>query len=316
MDNLQTMNSRPLEYFLRVAELGSINRAAAELMISQPSLSRQIAALEHELGAELFYRFPSGVKLTDAGKLLADRARPILRQLTELKEQVGEEAVGQVSIGIPPSWQAVFTLDFIDEFSRQHPAVKLRIHEGVSNSLKEQMFSGLLDLAIIPFDPIQADGYKQTLLVRESLVLVGGRESQLSPMRPISVTALDGMRLILPSRPNMLRKHIESALDRRRLGIQVPIEANTVSLCINLAKQNVGFSVTPSCAIHGYPTDGDVRWAPLRGLYLTWVLSENISRSHTQAVRAGQRLALSQIEKVLGEGTWQSAERPQRRSTQ
>src|SRR5437763_15780284 len=102
------MESRILEYYLRVAELGSINRAAADLHLSQPALSRHIAALEHEMGTQLLTRTQGGVVVTDSGRLLTDRARPLLRQFAILKEQVGEMAAGQVDIGITASWQHVF----------------------------------------------------------------------------------------------------------------------------------------------------------------------------------------------------------------
>ena len=98
------MELRHLEFFLRVSELGSINRAASTLSLSQPALSRYIAALEHEMGTPLFSRTQGGVKLTDAGKLLHERVRPLLRQFQVLKEQVGEEAAGQVAVGLPPAW--------------------------------------------------------------------------------------------------------------------------------------------------------------------------------------------------------------------
>src|SRR3954468_15567932 len=94
-----------LECFVRVAELGSINRAATHLHLSQPALSRHVAALEHEMGTQLFTRTQGGVLLTESGKLLVDRARPLLRQFAILKEQVSEMATGQVAIGIPTSWQ-------------------------------------------------------------------------------------------------------------------------------------------------------------------------------------------------------------------
>ena len=122
------MDSRLLEYFLRVAELGSINKASADLQLSQPALSRHIAALEHELGTRLFTRTQGGVVLTEGGKLLADRARPLLRQFAMVKEQVGEMAAGQLSIGIPPSWQHVFTSPFVERMVAEVPGVTLRVH--------------------------------------------------------------------------------------------------------------------------------------------------------------------------------------------
>lgn len=112
-----------LQYFLRVAELGSINRAALDLNLSQPALSRNIAALEHEVGTALFLRRRDGVKLTEAGRLFADRARPLLGQFALIKEEVGQTAAGQVTLGLPQAWQNVFTIAFLAQFVQRHPAV-------------------------------------------------------------------------------------------------------------------------------------------------------------------------------------------------
>ena len=91
------MESRLLEYMLRVAELGSISKAAVDLQLSQPALSRHIAVLEEEMRTKLFTRTQGGVIPTEAGKLLIERARPLLQQLSQLKEDLGDAAAGQQS---------------------------------------------------------------------------------------------------------------------------------------------------------------------------------------------------------------------------
>ena len=143
------MDSRLIEYFLRVAELGSINKAATDLRLSQPALSRHIALLEHQLRAKLFTRTQGGVQLTEAGTLLVERARPILRQLTWLVEQVGDRAAGQLAIGIAPSWRNLFTSNFVARLVADYPRVRLRVHEGVSHELRDVMHAGMLDLAAV-----------------------------------------------------------------------------------------------------------------------------------------------------------------------
>lgn len=302
------MDSRLLEYFLRVAELGSINKAAGDLDLSQPALSRHIASLEHEMGTKLFNRTQGGVHLTDSGKLLSDRARPLLRQFTILKEQVGEKAVGQLAIGIPPSWQHVFTSPFVAKMTSQYPAVTLRIHEAVSNMLREFMFAGLLDLCIVPFDSAHAAGYRQTALVREPLVLVGAASEQLDPAEPAPVAKLDGVKLVLPGRPNVLRAHVEHALTRKGMSFRLAVETDTLTLCLELARAGIGWTVVPACALYEHGMGDAISWAPVRGLYMTWALCENQARTHSQAVREGRRLVLATVSDSLAAKVWFGAE--------
>lgn len=302
------MDSRLLEYFLRVAELGSINKAAADLNLSQPALSRHVASLEHEMGTRLFTRTQAGVTLTDSGKLLADRARPLLRQFAILKEQVGEMAAGQVAIGIPTSWQHVFTSPLVERMSERFPNVTLRVHEGVSHVLRDYMFAGLLDLCIVPFSTTPAAGYRQTPLVREPLVLVGNRNAGLRPEEAAPITRLDGVKLVLPGRPNVLRAHVENTLARKGMTFRIAVETDTLTLCMELARRGVGHTVVPACAVHVRAFVDSLSWAPLRGMFITWALCENEARSHSPAVREGRRLAFDVVGEALKSGEWFGSE--------
>jgi LysR family nitrogen assimilation transcriptional regulator len=302
------VDSKLLEYFLRTSEIGSINRAAADLHLSQPALSRHIAALEHEMGTQLFTRTQGGVALTDSGKLLADRARPLLRQFAILKEQVGEMAAGQVAIGIPPSWQQVVTTDLVERMTTQFPGVSLRLHEGVSHMLRDYMFAGLLDLCVVPFATTPAAGYRQTALVREPLILVGNADAQLSPEEPVAVSRLDGVKLVLPGRPNVLRAQVEHTLARKGMSFKVAVETDTLTLCLDLARRSVGYTVVPACAVHAHGFGDSISWAPIRGLYMTWALCENQARSHSSAVRESRQLIFETVAGSLRAGHWFGAE--------
>lgn len=302
------MDSRVLEYFLRVAELGSINKAAADLHLSQPALSRHVASLEHEMRTRLFTRTQAGVTLTEGGKLLADRARPLLRQFAILKEQVGEMAAGQVAIGIPTSWQHVFTAPLVERMTELFPNVTLRVHESVSHVLRDYMFAGLLDLCIVPFATTPAAGYRQTALVREPLVLVGNENSRLRSDEPAPVSRLDGVKLVLPGRPNVLRAQVENTLARKGMTFRVAVETDTLTLCLELARRGVGHTVVPACAIHRRGLIDALSWAPLREMYMTWALCENQARSHSLAVREGRRLAFDVVAEALASGEWFRAE--------
>lgn len=301
------MQTRLLEYMLRVAELGSINKAAVDLDLSQPTLSRHIATLERLMGAKLFVRTQGGVTLTEAGKLLSDRARPLLRQLSILKDQVGETATGQLSIGTPTSWQKVFTSRFVGTMVQQRPEIKLRVHEGVSNLLRDHLLAGLLDLCVIPFEPTPPAGYVQTPLVREPLVVLGSQSQQLDPLQPTPLEHISGIKLILPGRPNLITSQIEHVLKRKGLRFTLAVETDTLGLCTDLARTGLGLTVVPACALYEHGMR-DISWSPLRGLYLTWSLFESVARSHSLAVREGRRLLCNTVAEAAGFASWYGVE--------
>jgi LysR family nitrogen assimilation transcriptional regulator len=300
------MDSKSIELFLRVVEFGSINKAAGDLNISQPSLSRIISSLEHEMGTALFTRTQGGVQMTDAGQLLADRARPLLLQFALLKEQLGETS-GKVAVGIPPSWQEVFTSEFIKRIMIDTPGVKLRIHEGVSHVLREHMIAGLLDLCIIPFASSPLNGYTQTNLVTEPLVLVGHTSENLRQEEPIPLSNLNDIKLVLPGKPNSIRQLIEHSLQRKSLKFNLAMQVDTLALCMNVACQNLAYTVVPACAVVNLKNNSLISWSPIQGLYLTWALFENDSRSHSPAVKECKRALIETLKHSLFSGEWTGA---------
>jgi LysR family transcriptional regulator, nitrogen assimilation regulatory protein len=305
----RAMDSRLLEYFLRVAELGSINKAAADLHLSQPALSRHVAALEHEFGAPLFHRTQAGVSLTESGKLLSDRARMLLRQFALLKEQVREQVAGQVAIGIPPSWQEVITVPFIEGMAAAHPGVFLRLYEAVSHMLREYMVAGLLDLAVMPFEEVAPAGYSQIPLAREPLVLVRA-SSEGVPSEAVSVSSLSGIRLVLPGRSNVLRVLIEHALRRKSVDFRIELEADTLQLCLAVARAGLAATIAPASALHDRTMNQGLSWVPVGGMLVTWALFENQARTHSQAVVQGRKLVMSTVAERLASSKWVGAEAP------
>ena len=115
------MDLKQLEYFVRVAELGSFTRASISLDVAQPALSRQIRLLEVELRQNLLTRNGRGAVPTEAGKLLLEHGRGILHQVTLTREELGSSRgalAGRVSIGLPPSLSKLITVPLIKAFNR------------------------------------------------------------------------------------------------------------------------------------------------------------------------------------------------------
>lgn len=146
------MEFRSLKCFVWVAELGSISRAAKELAIVQPALSRHIQRLEEELGVTLFTRLPRGVQLTTSGRQFLEYARSILRQLEDAKREVSTSAARlrrQVVLGLPGSLTPVVIPGCLERFQRDLPEVWVRVVEGSSTLLYDRLLSGHLDVAVL-----------------------------------------------------------------------------------------------------------------------------------------------------------------------
>ena len=303
------MEARVLEYFLRVVEHGSIDRAAEELRLSQPSLSRWITLLEHEVGTQLLIRTRRGIQLTDAGTLLVERARPILRQLDLLREEIGQKGKTEPTLGMPLSMQRVVTVPFVEQLSQADPNVVLRIHEGINNALRKWMEEGVLDVAIMTNLEHAPANFETSPLVREQLVLVGDRQSGLRMDTPVPLSRIGVAHMILPGRPNVIRAYVEHAVTRAGHTYRNRIEAETLSLCLELTRRGLGYTVMPYCALHGRLDDStELRGAPISGLSLTWDLCVNRARMHTVAVRAVAKSLRTFLEARIKSGDWPLAE--------
>ncbi|MCR8547576.1 LysR family transcriptional regulator [Salipiger sp. P9] len=304
------MDIKLLGYFLRIVELGSINKAAIDLGMSQPTLSRNLALLEHEVGTDLLVRSRGGVRTTEAGKILRDQSRPLLRQFDLLREQIGQKAQGNVTIGFPTALRSVLTRKFAERILTRNLGIKVRVSETVSHMLREQMDAGLLDMCIAPEDTSLNQEHRQRLLVREPLVLAGGPRSGLSPDRPVRIRDLAGRKMIIPARPNLLRAKFEHEMARKGATLDVAMETDTLALCLELSATGLGYTVVPASAMTNPVASGRVLWAPVEGLTLGWALYSNPMRNHSRAVRECRKEILQILRETAGGSGWSGAVAP------
>lgn len=145
------MDIKRLEYYCAIAEQGQISRAAKTLNISQPPLSRHLKELEEELGVELIIRKGHAWQLTEAGKVLYERARQALNQLTEIPSEVRNAAggyTGRISVGVSMSFMSYFT-ETVPKLSSRFPLLQFRVFVADSTTLEELVESRKLDFAIV-----------------------------------------------------------------------------------------------------------------------------------------------------------------------
>jgi DNA-binding transcriptional LysR family regulator len=195
---------RNLHLFFTVVQHGSMAKAAAQLGISQPSVSEAIADLEQTLDARLFDRRPRGVEATLYGKALLARTRAVfdeLRQGVKDFEFLSDPAVGEVRIGCPAAALATFLLHVIQEFSESYPKVVLRVSEVPVTSysrLRERTHDVHLEFCVPPFsrDDVGND-VNVELLFDDHSVLVAGHQSRWARRRKIDLAELHAEPWIL-----------------------------------------------------------------------------------------------------------------------
>lgn len=282
------MEARVLEYFLRTAELGSINRAAVELNLSQPSLSRWLSLLEHEVGTQLLIRTRKGVRVTEAGSLLVERSGPVLRQIHLLVDEVGNKAFTRIALGMPVAMQRLITAPFVERLmTATKPVQHLRVYEGINNAIRAWMEAGLIDIGVMAFTERAPDRFEITPLVKEQLLLVGDSRAGLRLQESVAVRDLADLPIILPGRPNIIRAQVENALQSCGRAYRASLDAETLPLCLELTRHGLGHTVMPYCAVHERLNRAEgLTAAPIRELTITWALHVNRARDHSTAVRS------------------------------
>ena len=250
------MDLKQLEYFVRVAELGSFTRASSVLEIAQPALSRQVRLLEVELRQNLLLRNGRGVTTTDAGKLLLEHGRGILHQVARAREDLGRvrgALAGRVALGLPPSIAKMLTVPLTREFRKRLPSASLSISEGLSISMQEGLLTGRLDIAVL-YNPSPSPELDTQPLMEEELYLIALRAPRTPSTTktralPITLKEVAELPLVIPSRPNAIRMLVETQMAGIGCKPLVSLEIDGVAAILDLVADGAGNAILPRYAL-------------------------------------------------------------------
>ena len=200
------METRVLKYFLAVAREENITKAAELLHITQPTLSRQLAQLEEELGVHLFERGTRRTTLTSEGLLLRRRAEEIVELMDKTERELAEQEElvdGTVSIGWGELESVKFVASMLRAFSEKYPLVRYRLYSANADHLKSQIDRGLLDAGLL-LEPADISKYEFVRLgVTERWAAVTLPDDPLAALESVRPDDLRGRRLIIPFRQNV-----------------------------------------------------------------------------------------------------------------
>jgi LysR family nitrogen assimilation transcriptional regulator len=301
---------RKIEYFLAIIEHGNLSRAAEALRVSQPTLSRQIHALEEQFKAPLFIRHGRGVVPTEAGKRLQEGLRGLERQLRSLRDDVADAASipsGEVILGIPPSPRTLLGVPIVARFCRAYPQVAFRIFEKTSGEIRDMLARGEVDLAIVnPDEPME--GFTSDWLATEPMLLIGPPNAKLSINRSTKIADLAKIPLILTTRPNSLRRMVDIELSKSGVRPHISAEVDMLPLLTDLVQEGLGFTILPSCGVLRLVNEGKLSASPVEGLQITWTVARPLSVGMALSARLLLDVIFQVVEETVKSGAWPMAQ--------
>ncbi|WP_433525963.1 LysR family transcriptional regulator [Nocardia pseudovaccinii] len=258
------MDTHRLKYFLRIAEEGSMTRAAAVLGVAQPALSRQIRLLEEDLGISLFHRTRRGVQLTEDGERLRASTAAPLRQL-ELALQYAGSPLARIErglrLGMPPTVAAVLAAPLLTSLAAAFPKVSFDVTVAGTDALIEAMLRGTIDTAVI--NQVSDERLFVRDLLVEDLIVVGGPQSDLRSDRPVSFTQLLDLPLVLPASPIGIAVAVQNTALRLKRRIHSRIATDSLQVMMGLVERGDAYAVLPISACGREIATERLRYAPL-----------------------------------------------------
>lgn len=240
---------RQLRYFVVLAETRHFGRAAQRLHISQPPLSRQIAALENALGARLLERHAHGASLTYAGEIFLTEARGVLAAFDQACHNARLAAhgeLGKLAIGFMMHAAYTSVPDLTRRFITRYPQVQLELRETIPGVLADAVLSGQFDAGIL-FNPGPVAGLEAMLLHRERLCLALYAAHPLAERTTLGARDLQGEALIATPHDvaPMLRDAIEVYCRSGGVAPHFRLETQLQQTIVSFVAEGLGIALVP-----------------------------------------------------------------------
>ncbi len=279
------MDLRTLRYFVYVAEARSFSKAAVQLRIAQPALSRQIRKLEDEVGLELVLRTRRQLELTDAGLVLLQRAHSLLRQAAQMADDIrayGSRVQGTITLGVSPAIIEALGPRIVRESAKRHPDLRLNFVEGFSSFIFQRLINQELTMCLM-HNPPRHRTIEIAPLLTEPMYLIGPAANAHALPAAQPGMRLDRLRLILPNRTHSLRMIIERAVAERGGRIDVAIEVDGYTTTKTLVAAGLGYTVLPYSSVQREVEERALSAVRLRQLALSWTLSVAYRKDQSNA---------------------------------
>jgi DNA-binding transcriptional LysR family regulator len=294
------MDLRQFRYFIQAARRQNFRKASEDLRVAQSALTRQVQALERELGLLLFDRVKRGVRLTAAGQRLLERSQHILGDVDRLKETLqieGHVPSGPASLAAPPSIGRLLFNRLAQTFLKSYPKVTLSLLEGWTSSAMGQLRRGELSLAIMsdpPPDPL----LEYVRLFTESIYLVGRPGDPWLSKRSLEVRSLADLPLVMTSKTNRVRQLIENSAAREGARLDVRLELESPETLQQLLLSGRVYGLLPYSSIYHGAQTRRLAAVPIRGLAITRYLAKSRNEASSIACETLEKTVLSEMREL------------------
>lgn len=306
------MDLKLLRVFVETADAGGLSRVAVRRGVVHATVSKQIAALERQLGGLLFHRTGRGLALTEIGTALVPRARHLLAEADALLAATLDLTAvpqGQVTVAMQSSATLPLGSALLRQARAQYPGIRVRIIEGYSAQLQQWISSGQADLAIVNS---YGSADRGDVVAQVRLHVVGGRDESAVQRPSVRIGALSQLPLALPGHPNGLRLMLDEAARRHKLQLNVAMEVDSLPILRDLVAGGGIFTVLPRHTVADDLLVGRVKTALLTHPTLTRALCIVATRAHPlpTAARLILRLARQVAAELAARNVWEAPALP------
>ncbi|MED1203029.1 LysR family transcriptional regulator [Heyndrickxia acidicola] len=241
------MDIRQLGYFIEVAAQMSFSKAAEQLNISQPSLSKMVKNLEDELGTVLFDRTTKKMELTDAGKVVIVQAKEIMKLIRNLSSDLSdvmEIKKGSIKIGIPPVIGSLFFPKLVSDFQMLYPKIEVELVEKGAKKIEKFVEEGIVDVgvALLPVDESLFEIYP---FASRELKLIVHPEHPLANLNQVSLVDLKNESFILMREDFALHDRISEACIQSGFEPTISFESSQWDFISEMVANRLGVAIFP-----------------------------------------------------------------------
>jgi LysR family cyn operon transcriptional activator len=232
------MEFRQLQYFVKAAETMNFTEAAAQVFITQSTLSQQIKQLEGELGMLLFDRIGKHVRITEAGHIFLAYARKILMEAQKSKQAIAElnnAATGVLNIGVSYAFTSML-FPVLASFSTKYPGIKIFITSDNHEELEKKLRLAELDVIVAFHNESEDEDLEMQPLFSSSIVMAVAQNNPLAQLKNVDLKQLAELELILPGKGFSSRTFINELFYKNKMTPNIKIELNDVHSLLSLVQ--------------------------------------------------------------------------------